>query len=47
MELSIQQCRSSLQGCVDTIITVGTAQQVPRVDNTYDRQAAASGQSWT
>ena len=47
MELPIRQCRSSLQGCVDPPLTVGTARRVPRVDITDDRQTAAAGQHWT
>ena len=47
MELPIKQCRSSLQGCVDPRLTVGTMWWVPRVDNTDDRQTAAAGQHWT
>ena len=47
MEFTIQQCRSYLQGCVDTLLIVGTAQWVPHVDNTDDRQIAAAGQNWT
>ena len=42
MELKTQQCRSSLQGCVDPPLTVGTARRVPRVDNTNDRQTEAA-----
>ena len=47
MELQIQQCRSNLQGCVDPLLTVGTARRVPRVDNMDDGQTATSGQDWT
>ena len=47
MELPIQQCRSSLQECVDLLLTVGTLRRVPRVDNTDDRQTAAVRQHWT
>ena len=47
MELSIQQCLISLEGCVDPLLTVGTARWVPRVDDTDDGQTAAAGQHWT
>ena len=47
MELPIQQCCSSMQGCVDPRLTLGTARKVPCVDNTDDRQIAATGQYWT
>ena len=47
MELPIQQCRSSLKGCVDPRLTVGTARKVPHVDNTDDRQTVAAGKHWT
>ena len=47
MELPIQQFRRNLQGCVDLLITAGTARRVPRVDNTDDGQTAADGQHWT
>ena len=47
MELPITQCRSSLQGCVDLLLTVGTARRVPRVGNTEDRYKAAARQHWT
>ena len=47
MELPTQQCRSSLQGCVDPQITVGTTRRVPHVDNMDERQTAAAGQNWT
>ena len=47
MELPIQQSRRSLQGSVGPIRTVGTAQRVPHVGNTDDRQTAAAGQHWT
>ena len=47
MELPIQQCRSSLKGCVDPRLTVGTARRVTRVYNTDDRQTVAAGQHWT
>ena len=46
MELSIQKSRSSLQGCVNTLLTVGTARRVPCVDKTDDRQTAAARQHW-
>ena len=46
MEFPIQQCRSSLQGCVDPLLTLGTAWRVPRVGNTDDSQTVASGQHW-
>ena len=32
---------------VDTLFTVGTAQRVPRVDNTDERHTAADRQNWT
>ena len=32
---------------VDSLPTVGTARQVPLVNNTYEGQTAASGQHWT
>ena len=44
MELPIQQFRSRLQGCVDPLITVGTARRFPHVYNTYHGQTAAAGQ---
>ena len=47
MELPIQQCRSNLQGCVNTLLTVGTARRFPRVNNTDEGQTAAAGQHWT
>ena len=47
MELPIQQCRINLQGCVDPLLTVGTARRVLYVDNTDDRQTAVAGQHWT
>ena len=47
MELPIQQCRSSLQGCVDPLRTVGTERGVPRVGKTDERQTAVAGQHWT
>ena len=47
MELPIHQCRSSLQGFVDPLLTIGTARRVPRVDNTDDRQIAAARKHWT
>ena len=47
MGFPIQQCRSSLQGCVDPLLTVGTLQRVPRIDNMDDSQTAAAGQHWT
>ena len=47
MELPIHQCRSNIEGCVDPLITVGTARKVPRVENTDDRQTAAAGHHWT
>ena len=48
MELPNKQCRSSLQRCVDTRLTVGTAWRVPRVDNTEDdRQTSVAGQART
>ena len=47
MEFTIQQCLRSLQGCVDPLITVGTARQVPCLGNTDYRQKAATGQHWT
>ena len=46
MELPIHQCRSSLQMCVDPLLTVGTARRVPCVGNTDDRQTAAARQHW-
>ena len=47
MELTIQQFRRNLQGCVDTLLNVGIARRVPHVDNTDDRQTAAAGHHWT
>ena len=46
MELPIQKCRTSLQGCVDPLLTVGTARRVSQVDNTDDRHTAADRQHW-
>ena len=39
MELPIQQCRSSLQACVDLQLIVVTARRVQRVDSTDDRSS--------
>ena len=47
MVLPIQDCRSSLQGCVYPLLTVDTAWRVPCVGNTDDIQTAATGQNWT
>ena len=47
MESPIQQCRSSLKGCVDPLLTVGTVRRVPRVDNMDDRHIAEAGHHWT
>ena len=47
MELLIQQCRINLQGCVDPLLTVGTAHRVPCVNNTDEVQTAVARQNWT
>ena len=45
MEFPIQQCRSSLQGCVNPRLTVSTSRRVPHVGNKDDRQTVAARQT--